>query len=83
MAASVDFKVFLKKNNSRNENNVEIRRFAIDADVVTNFTYLREKLQVVFPDIRGKRFTVAWKGNYNILFANIFFTLLQLVFQFH
>ncbi|XP_001608187.1 sequestosome-1 [Nasonia vitripennis] len=61
MSEQVDFKVFLRKNNSRNDNHAEIRRFAIDADVVTNFTYLREKLQTVFPDLRGKRFTITWK----------------------
>ncbi|OXU23454.1 hypothetical protein TSAR_001638 [Trichomalopsis sarcophagae] len=61
MAEQVHFKVFLRKNNSRNDNHAEIRRFAIDTDVVTNFTYLREKLQTVFPDLRGKRFTITWK----------------------
>ncbi|XP_018307220.1 sequestosome-1 isoform X2 [Mycetomoellerius zeteki] len=43
----------------------EVRRFGIDADVATNFVYLREKLQNIFPDLRGKRFNVTWKDDEN------------------
>ncbi|EGI63141.1 Sequestosome-1 [Acromyrmex echinatior] len=43
----------------------EVRRFGIDVDVATNFMYLREKLQTIFPDLRGKRFNVTWKDDEN------------------
>lgn len=62
MADAINFKVFLTKENALEESKPEIRRFSIDFDVVTNFTYLREKLQAIFPDLKGKRFTIAWKG---------------------
>jgi hypothetical protein len=55
---TISFKVFLQ-----NERANEVRRFGVDRDVVSNFSYLREKLQVVFPSLRGHDFTVAWKGN--------------------
>ncbi|XP_011684635.1 PREDICTED: sequestosome-1 isoform X2 [Wasmannia auropunctata] len=41
----------------------EVRRFGIDADVASNFLYLREKLQTIFPDLRGKIFNVTWKDD--------------------
>ncbi|XP_018371929.1 PREDICTED: sequestosome-1 isoform X2 [Trachymyrmex cornetzi] len=43
----------------------EVRRFGIDPDISTNFVYLREKLQTIFPDLRGKRFNVTWKDDEN------------------
>jgi hypothetical protein len=55
---TVSFKVFLQ-----NEGANEVRRFGVDRDVVSNFGYLREKLQAVFPSLRGCIFTVAWRGN--------------------
>ena len=55
---TVSFKVFLQ-----NDGLNEVRRFGIDRDVVTSFSYLREKLQTVFPSLHGRDFTVAWKGN--------------------
>lgn len=60
MPATVSFKVYLAMVEGYTK---EIRRFGIDLDVVTNFLYLREKLQNIFPSIRGKRFTITWKGN--------------------
>lgn len=51
----------------------EVRRFGIDADVATNFVYLREKLQNIFPDLRGKRFNVTWKGKFFVV--SLFFFL--------
>jgi sequestosome 1 len=57
---TVSFKVFLL-----NKDASEVRRFGVDRDVVSNFSYLREKLQTVFPSLRGRDFTVAWKGNQN------------------
>lgn len=39
----------------------EIRKFTIDSDVATSFLYLREKLQIIFPILSGKQFTITWK----------------------
>lgn len=58
----LSFKVYL--TNDETAERTEVRRFGIDADVATNFVYLREKLQTIFPDLRGKNFTVTWKGEY-------------------
>ncbi|XP_057324608.1 sequestosome-1 [Microplitis mediator] len=57
--ATVSFKVYMY--HEADTANQEIRRFGIDADVVTNYLYLREKLQSIFPNIRGKRFEIYWK----------------------
>lgn len=56
------FKAYLTNQGSTKEE--EIRRFSIDSDVVTNYVYLKERLQVVFPSLHGKRFTITWKGKY-------------------
>ena len=45
----------------------EVRRFGVEADVVTNFMYLREKVQTIFPALRGRHFTIFWKGMSAIL----------------
>lgn len=55
---TVSFKVFLQ-----NDGVNEVRRFGIDRDVVTSFSYLREKLRTVFPSLQGRDFTVAWKDS--------------------
>ncbi|CAL1689749.1 unnamed protein product [Lasius platythorax] len=39
----------------------ETRRFGIDADVATNYVYLCEKLENVFPSLRRKYYTVEWR----------------------
>jgi hypothetical protein len=57
---TVSFKVFLQ-----NEGGNEVRRFGVDRDVVSNFSYLKEKLQAVFPSLHGRDFTVTWKGSQN------------------
>ncbi|KAJ4436526.1 hypothetical protein ANN_16557, partial [Periplaneta americana] len=41
----------------------EVRRFGVDRDVVSNFGYLKEKLQTVFPTLRGTNFSVSWKDS--------------------
>ncbi|BES88881.1 Zinc finger, ZZ type [Nesidiocoris tenuis] len=56
---AVQFKVTLRKNGEP----VEIRRFAIDKDVVTNFSYLRQKLYSVFPVLQNTGMNVSWKDN--------------------
>ncbi|XP_043280873.1 sequestosome-1 [Venturia canescens] len=58
MAGTVSFKVYLS---TEEESSKEVRRFGIEPDAVTNFLYLREKLQTLFPSLRGKHFTVSWK----------------------
>jgi len=55
-AESVSFKVFLKDK----ENAEEVRRFVVDKDVSTSFTYLQEKLCAVFPQLKQKIFSVSW-----------------------
>ncbi|XP_063242277.1 sequestosome-1 isoform X2 [Bacillus rossius redtenbacheri] len=57
--ATVSFKAYLRRNNS--QENPEVRRFGVDGNVVSSFTYMKEKLQVVFPSLKGKLFTVSWK----------------------
>lgn len=73
---AVNFKVFLVTEEDPDKQ--EIRRFGIDQDVVTNFLYIREKLSTVFPSIRGKHFTISWKGKKkknNYSHISIFFFL--------
>ncbi|PSN41051.1 hypothetical protein C0J52_24827 [Blattella germanica] len=53
---TVSFKVYLE-----NEGSKEVRRFGIDGAVVSSFNYLKEKLQVVFPCLQGREFTVSWR----------------------
>merc|ERR1711892_12798 len=58
MTDNVSFKVFLKDSNNGGEN--EVRRFVVDKDVSTSFTYLQEKLCAVFPQLKLKIFSVSW-----------------------
>merc|ERR1711915_1022197 len=58
MSETVSFKVFLK--DSENAGNDEVRRFVLDRDVSTSFTYLQEKLCAVFPQLKQKIFSVNW-----------------------
>lgn len=60
----LNFKVYLVKDTVDWEI-AETRRFIIDSDVATNFVYLQEKLLSLFPNIRGKKFTVNWKDDEN------------------
>ena len=39
---------------------LEIRRFTVDQDVTTSFTYLVQKIAQVFPSLRADDITVAW-----------------------
>jgi len=63
--SKLSFKAYLVKEDSCS---TEVRRFGVDADVATNFMYLREKLQTIFPDLRGKSFIVTWKGEFCFFF---------------
>ncbi|XP_011637307.1 sequestosome-1 isoform X2 [Pogonomyrmex barbatus] len=62
--AQYSFKVYLVREDPWTTC-TEVRRFGIDADVATNFVYLYEKLQTIFPNLRGKSFTVTWKDSEN------------------
>merc|ERR1712226_1190185 len=53
MADSVSFKVVLKDEN-------ELRRFVVDKEVSTSFSYLQEKMCLVFPQLKQKIFTISW-----------------------
>jgi len=53
MADSVSFKVVLKEEN-------ELRRFVVDKEVSTSFSYLQEKLCLVFPQLKQKIFSITW-----------------------
>merc|ERR1712013_828995 len=53
MAESVSFKVVLKDEN-------EWRRFVVDKEVSTSFSYLQEKMSLVFPLLKQKIFTISW-----------------------
>lgn len=66
MAGTNSFKVYMCEEVDSTKS--EVRRFAVNWDIDFNFVYLREKLLNIFPTIRGKRFTIYWKG----MFINIF-----------
>jgi len=53
MAENVSFKVVLKEDN-------ELRRFVVDKDVSTSYSYLQEKLCLVFPQLKQKIFSISW-----------------------
>lgn len=67
MANSLPFKCYLLTNNGQDK---EIRRFVLDSDVVGNFTYLQEKVRVVYPQLLRESFTISYIGK-------IFFHFLQ------
>ncbi|XP_078371774.1 sequestosome-1-like isoform X2 [Oculina patagonica] len=46
-------------------NQQEIRRFAIDEGASANYGYLRQKIEQVFPSVRGKAFKLFWKDEDN------------------
>lgn len=49
------------------EGKPEVRRFGIEKSVVTSYHYLNAKLQDVYPGLKGKAYTVQWKGISNFL----------------
>lgn len=59
----VNFKAFLK-----HKDDVEVRRFSVETDAVTNFVFLKEKLQSLFPVLRENDYKITWKGK-NFRFA--------------
>jgi hypothetical protein len=67
MANSLPFKCYLLTNNGQDK---EIRRFALDSDVVGNFTYLQEKVRVVYPQLLRESFTISYIGKIFFTFCN-------------
>ncbi|XP_029163706.1 sequestosome-1 isoform X2 [Nylanderia fulva] len=67
--ATISFKVYLSENYEdypfENKTQFETRRFGIDADVATNYVYVCEKLQSLFPTLRRKLFWIEWKDAEN------------------
>ena len=65
-------------------NQQEIRRFAIDEGASANFDYLRQKIEQVFPSVRGKAFKLFWKGKficYDLDFAKFVRTVSQIFYK--
>ena len=58
---SLTIKAFLYEVSWRGDPS-EIRRFTVDQDVSTSFTYLLEKIAQVFPSIQATNVVVAWTG---------------------
>jgi len=57
----INFKIFL-----RNGATTEARRFSVDdASVITNFLFMKEKIQTVFPVLREAVYKVTWKDSDN------------------
>ena len=80
MSKQVTLKVYYVDNNATKE----IRKFAIDEDLVGNFEYLIGKIRVVFPDLLRKDLQLFWKGKMilQLLFASshvVFVVLLCVV----
>lgn len=55
------FKAYLTTEGSSKEE--EIRRFSVEPREVTNFTFLKDKIQNTFPSLQGKQFTITWKDD--------------------
>lgn len=64
MEDQVPFKVFTYWNE---KGKPEVRRFGIEKSLVTSFIYLNAKLQEIYPGLKGKSYTVAWKGKIYII----------------
>ena len=63
----------------------EIRRFALDQDVASNFDYLTKKLTKVFPGL-DDNCTIFWKGKpdfiLNLILPIFFFYIIKKVLKF-
>ena len=54
-------------------NQQEIRRFAIDEGVSASYAYLAQKIEQVFPVVRGKIFKLFWKGKAYLVYFDFKF----------
>ena len=61
MSNSLAFKCYLKNNEGPDS---EIRRFTVDNDVVGNFTYLKEKVRSIYPQLLRENFTLMYLGKH-------------------
>ena len=59
MAGSLPFKCYLTNNSQEKE----IRRFALESDVVGSFTYLKEKVRAAYPQLLRENFNLYYIGN--------------------
>ena len=60
---SLSVKLIFKANEQRRRaEDVEMRRFSIDENMVTNYDYLRAKVTSVMPRLANKAFRLYWKG---------------------
>lgn len=57
MANTLSFKCYLLANNGQDK---EIRRFALESDIIGNFTYLKEKVRSVFPQLLRENFNILY-----------------------
>lgn len=67
---TVSLKVYLMEGKT----NIEVRRFEVDHGVITNYDYIRERLQMAIPSLRDKIFRLLWQGENNF-FIFIFFAV--------
>jgi len=56
MTDTISFKVNLKEDGREDE----LRRMLVDKDVSTSFSYLQEKLCLLFPNLKQKTFSINW-----------------------
>jgi len=65
MAQQLTVKAYLKRWNAERQQLecvAEIRRFSVDQDVATSFTYLLAKVTNVFPGLNNASVTLYWRG---------------------
>lgn len=58
---SLTVKAFLHQR-SWKEEPVEIRRFSLDQDVSSNYSYLVQKIAQVFPSVAAEEIVLSWEG---------------------
>ena len=58
---SLTVKAFLYRR-SWKEEPVEIRRFSLDQEVSTNYSYLVQKIAQVFPSVPAEDVVLSWAG---------------------
>lgn len=46
----------------------EVRRFGVDRNVVSSYTYLLAKIHDMFPKLKDKNFNLSWKGKETFIY---------------
>ena len=64
MAEKLSVKVYHVENKSTKE----IRKFAVDVDVASNYEYLVGKIRHVYPNLLRKELELFWKGKIPLRF---------------